>query len=322
VLRAGEAGLCSAAPALQAEIEAASRRKPEALSDFAANIAPFAAIRERFSLDVHAHIAYQDAVNRFGVQGQLSALIREYGGEAVSHPESAQQQFLYGYSLAGKTTEQAVRMLRHVLEIDPAYAPAHRALAGIYSSERFRDDSAARSAQAAYRSLCPDGALQKRPEPLPEIRDGIQEAREIVTRGGEIRRVPDLVEEAFTARQWWLQRILPFDWYTVEFKEQAKSRVQRDYWSGWSVLVDYHSKTGATEEAEKLIGEMEARAARLKPDDAAQRWTAYSRLAGIYLARKQSDKAREMIVQLEGLIQAAPEAERVAELQRFRGAVK
>src|SRR5215831_16654010 len=131
--RAESSGSCAPSPALQAEIETA-RRAAAGIADFDANIASFVNIRERHRADVFAHIAYQDAVRPYGVQGQLNALAAEHSARSVLHPDDTLSQFLYGYSLIGTTTPQAIRILRHVLELDSGYAPAHRALAEIYAS--------------------------------------------------------------------------------------------------------------------------------------------------------------------------------------------
>ncbi|HTR66618.1 MAG TPA: hypothetical protein VMH85_12640, partial [Terriglobales bacterium] len=61
-------------PTIRAELRKAAAAPIMDASDFDHNIAPFRALRDRHPDDLFAHEGYQDAVQRFGIEGHLRAL--------------------------------------------------------------------------------------------------------------------------------------------------------------------------------------------------------------------------------------------------------
>src|SRR6476660_4220695 len=68
-------------------------------------------------------------------------------------------------------------------------------------------------------ALCPGYALQQRPPAQHDDPD----------------RIATLALQGIREDEWRLQRIRPFDWYSVEFKRQAQRELQAKYWSVWSL---------------------------------------------------------------------------------------
>ena len=85
--------------------------------------------------------------------GDLAA---EYQRKLVAHPGEPLFLYLYGESLVGKDTTQAIRLVLEALAKDPEIAAAYGTLIEIYASATFRDQSKLLENLRAYISRCPD----------------------------------------------------------------------------------------------------------------------------------------------------------------------
>lgn len=85
--------------------------------------------------------------------GDLAA---EYQEKLVAHPGEPLFLYLYGESLAGKDTTQAIRLVLEALAKDPEIAAAYGTLTEIYASPTFLDRSKLLENLQAYTARCPE----------------------------------------------------------------------------------------------------------------------------------------------------------------------
>src|SRR6202040_2732604 len=113
-------------------------------SDFDGNVAPLLQLRQRYPNDVLVHELYQDAVQRYGIEGHLRKLTEEYQVLSMQHSDELIYSYLYARSLIGRNTPSAIRQISDILSEHPDFASGHRSLAEIYASSAFRDDDKAK----------------------------------------------------------------------------------------------------------------------------------------------------------------------------------
>ena len=53
-----------------------------------------------------------------------------------------------------------------------------------------------------------------------------------------------MAEQGIRDDEWRLQRIRPFDWYTVDYKRQTQRELQAKYWRLWSIEVRCYRRAG------------------------------------------------------------------------------
>ncbi len=82
-------------------------------------------------------------------------LAREFQQKLQQHPDDPRFLYLYGRSLIGKDTPQAIVYLNRAVEAAPNLPWTHSALAQIYSSPNFRDEAKVIANMREYRNLCP-----------------------------------------------------------------------------------------------------------------------------------------------------------------------
>jgi hypothetical protein len=122
---------------------------------------------------------------------------------------------------------------------------------------------------------------------------------------------------------WRLQRIRPFDWYTVEEKKQVAREGQLRQWSAWSLLVRHYRNTEQQEKASSLLEEMRGRLDRLQSErDPDLFWAAGTTLTALYLEGNQLDSARETLKRMEAVLVKQPDRKRSAELARLKAKLK
>jgi hypothetical protein len=136
-----ETHFCQAHPDVRAEIEKAAAIPVADRSAFERNIAAWRALRERYPNDLFVQESYQDAVKRFGIEGYLRVLTDEYQALAAENSGELIYRYLFARSLMGRGTYPAIQEMNEIIASDPGFAPAHRMLAEIYSTEAFRDDA-------------------------------------------------------------------------------------------------------------------------------------------------------------------------------------
>src|SRR6266481_2041484 len=107
---AGATLVCQLSPEIHAEL---AKPKPVArFSDFDGNVAPLLRLRERYPNDLLVHELYQDAVQRYGIEGHLRKLTEEYQVLSMQRPDELMYSYLYARSLIGRNTPSAVRQIK------------------------------------------------------------------------------------------------------------------------------------------------------------------------------------------------------------------
>jgi len=270
---AGATFACQLSPEIRAEL-AKSPEPVASLSDFDGNVAPLLGLRQHYPNDLLVHELYQDAVQRYGIEGHLRKLTEEYQVLSMQYPDELMYSYLYARSLIGRNTPSAVRQINEILAEHPAFASGHRSLAEIYASPAFRDDEKERGERERFLALCPGGTLQQRPAQLPEPSPMVDQAERLMTENVDPDRVAAMALQGIRDDEWRLQRIRPFDWYGVAYKRQAQTELQAKYWRVWSIQVRCERRAGRSEKAVELLAEIEQRAAALEKHSDPVYWDA------------------------------------------------
>ena len=206
-------------------------------SDFDRGLAPLRALRRQHPSDLWVNQRYQDAVQQYGIEGHLRKLTEEYQVLSMQHPDELIYSYLYARSLMGRNTSSAIQQMTEIIASHPDFAPAHGSLAEIYSSTAFHDESREEAEKERFLALCPGYSLQQRPRACPIRVPLVDQAERLLAQHGDPDRIAALAQQGIRDDEWRLQRIRPFDWYSVEFKRQAQRELQAKYWRVWSLQV-------------------------------------------------------------------------------------
>src|SRR5262245_44173220 len=120
----------------------------------------------------------------------------------------------------GRSTAAAIRNLTEIVSETPDFAPAHRSLAGIYALASFHDLQKERGERSQSLALCPGAVLARRPVGLPSMSSLMNQAEEALVTNDDQHHAEELAIQAVREDEWRLQRIRPFDWYSVDFKRR------------------------------------------------------------------------------------------------------
>jgi len=118
-------------------------------------------------------------LNRILVDGPVyekRAVRERYQHEFETHPDSLESAYLYGRSLVGSNTPEALKIYAQILAKDPDYPWVHLSQLEIYRAEAFRDRGKLAASYMTLRRVCP--AEWKPFEYLSEIEDTDLLARE------------------------------------------------------------------------------------------------------------------------------------------------
>lgn len=309
--------VCQPSPAIRAELTQAARVVADP-SDFDKYIAPLLALRKRYPNDLIVHESYQGAVQQHGIEGHLRKLTEDYQVLAMQHPDDLMYSYLYARSLIGRNTPSAIQQINQLLEQHPDFAPAHGSLAEIYSSAAFRDAEKEKVEQERYAQLCPGLALQQRPGPLPEPTPSVDQAERVLAGGGDPEQVVAMARQGIRDDEWRLQRIRPFDWYSVDYKRQAQRDLQVKYWKMWSIEVRCDRRAGHTDKAVTLLAAMDQRAASLAREGDPIYWNALAILAHLYEEGDQKASAIQKLDSMQQILVEHPDPQRSAQLADLR----
>lgn len=313
---------CATTPPIRAELEKAQSAPVPDASDFDHNIAPFQALRKSHPADFYVHLAYVDAVQRLGIEGHLRALTDEYQALANERPDSVQYRFLYTRTLIGRGTPGAIQQLQEILRQNPDFAPAHAALAGIYASEAFRDEPLERMERQKLGALCPGMVpLATQPEPPPQS-NALDQAEHLLASNGDENRAVALAMQAIAADEWRLQRVRPFDWYTVALKRRIQADLQAEYWRMWGLQVRAYRKSGKLDKADATLVMMERRAAQARKDSAELRWQALGQMIRLYAEGNEKDRAVQKLDALRQLLAATSDQAHASQFEELRKLVE
>jgi hypothetical protein len=321
LLLALQASSCEPAPDLQREIEAAASVAVRDATDFDRNIAPLQELRAKHPDDVFVNERYQDGVDRHGIEGHVKAMIQEYQDRAMQAPDDVASQYLFARSLIGRNTPAAIQALIQIATDHPAFAPAHRTLAAIYTTQTFRDEPADRIEQERWRKLCPGSdPATLRTHVLPPPSPRMEEAERLLAEGGDLERVEAMALQSIQDDEWRLQRMRPFDWYGVEDKREAQRALLANYWRLWSLQVRCHRKAGRQDRATEALAQMERRAGALarSRDPGSACWNAQAILARLHAEGGQPELAGQKIALLQQLLMQQPNPDRAAQLSTLQ----
>jgi hypothetical protein len=313
----GESSFCGPGGEVRRELEKAAAIPVGEQSAFARNISAFATLRARFPDDLFVHESYQDAVQRFGVEGHLRGLTDEYQTLAAEHPGDLIYRYLYARSLMGRGTYSAIQEMTQILSGHPEFAPAHRILAEVYATGTFADGQKQQAYRESLLQLCPGSVLAKTLTTLPERSPRLAQAGRLWGENADPDRVRELARQGLNDDEWRLQRIRPFDWYSLEFKIQNQRQLQAEYWSVWSLEVRCDLKAGRRDQAHSLLAAMEQRAAQLRMDAGDTYWEALVVLGRLYAETGQGEQAAGKVEAMQKVVAARPDPARVAEIEEL-----
>jgi hypothetical protein len=272
---------CQPSTEIQQQLKQAST--PLASTDaFDQRIVPLQKLRAQHPQDLFVHEAYQDWVQQYGIEGHLRALTSEYQVLAAEHPDELAYSYLYVRSTIGRSTPTALQELAAIGAEHPDFAPAHKSLAEIYASQTFGDPAHEKAERARFLQLCPGSTLRKMPPDLPFPSTQLDAAAKLLSSDGDPQQVLALAQQAVRDDEWRLQRIRPFDWYSVDFKRQAQRGLQISYWKMWEIEVRCAWKSGQSEKVNQVLAQMEQRAQILEKKSDPISATATSTLARLH----------------------------------------
>jgi hypothetical protein len=242
----------------------------------------------------------------------------EYLVLKTKHPDDPFHLYLFGRALEGRMTPQAISTMEEVLKLDPGFALAHRTLAEIYGSARFRERKKEDAQRSMFQEACPGSVIPLQPPPLPPPGD-FSAAERLLGQDGSKERVVELVDQALQQQAWRMHRIRPFDWYTAEEKKQVFLETQSAQWRGWSLLVRHYKALHQEPKAAQLLSELQDRFQQIHGDRSPDLfWTAGIALVQLQAEEKDNEKVREILTQMKKFLAATPDRRRSAELAKFR----
>ncbi len=315
-------GVCAPAPETQTQIQHASAVPPGDKADFDHNIAPFKALRSRNPGNLFVNEIYQDAVRRFGIEGHLRGLTEEYLALSTQHSGESEYRYLYHRSLVGRNTQSAIQGMTEILEEAPDFAPAHRALAEIYATAAFRDPAKEEKERQSFLAICPGASIGSLEARLPDPSPLVDQAEKMISERGDPKQIETTALRGIRDDEWRLQRIRPFDWYSVDFKRQAQHDLQSQYWKLWSIQVRCYLMNGQTAKAEDLLRTMEQRSAAFHDPKDPLRWQALGTLARLYAAGNQKDLAKQKLNSMRDFLASSPDPSRKAEFEHLQDVIE
>ena len=127
-----------------------------------------------------------------------------------------------------------------------------------------------------------------------------------------------MAEQGIRDDEWRLQRIRPFDWYTVDYKRQAQRELQAKYWRLWSIEVRCYRRAGRQEKAAELLAVMDQRAASLHSDSDPVYWEALAALVRLYEEGNRKDMATQKLRSMQDFLAAHPDSRLSAQLENLQ----
>jgi hypothetical protein len=292
-------------------------------ADFERGLGPLVALRQRYPKDLWVNERYLDVVQQYGIEGHLRKLTEEYQVLSMQHPDDLMYSYLYTRSIMGRNTASAIQQMSEMVTQHSDYAPAHGSLAEIYSSAAFHDQEREKIERDRFLALCPEpsvpeAGVQQRPAPLPEPSPLIDQAEALLKQHGAPDHIAGMAEQGVKDDEWRLQRIRPFDWYSVDYKRQAQRELQTKYWRVWAIQVRCDRAAGRTRKASELMALMEQRAASLQKQSDPVYWDALATLAILYEEANHKDLAAQKLSSMQEFLTAHSDPQRAAQLAALR----
>jgi len=145
---------CGPAPAVKAALDQLPQRAA-AQTDWQfleQRLAATRALLRQYPDDVFVQRAYIEIANRAVGRDEV---IAEYKARHEQDPTNLQLAYLYGLTLVGRQTPEAIKLFNAALEKDPGFALPHLELVTIYRSHAFLDKQQSAFHLKAFLEACP-----------------------------------------------------------------------------------------------------------------------------------------------------------------------
>jgi hypothetical protein len=146
--------VCGPAPAVKAALDGLPRQTP-ALTDWQfheQHAATIQALLRQYPGDVFVQRAYIDSM---WSRSDKEKVIAEYKARHEQDPDNPQLAYLYGMTLMGRQTPEAIKLFNAALQKDPNFPWPHLQLVNIYSSPVFMDKEERGAHLKAFLDACP-----------------------------------------------------------------------------------------------------------------------------------------------------------------------
>jgi hypothetical protein len=146
--------VCGPAPAVKLALDGLPEQTP-ALTDWQfheQHAAAIQALLRQYPGDVFVQKAYIDSMDG---RSDKEKVIAEYKARHEQNPDNAQLAYLYGLTLEGRQTPEAIKLFNGALQKDPNFPWPHLQLVNIYSSPVFMDKEQRVAHLKAFLDACP-----------------------------------------------------------------------------------------------------------------------------------------------------------------------
>jgi hypothetical protein len=151
---AQSAGVCGPAPAAKAALDQLPQQTP-ALTDWPfheQHAAALQALLRQYPDDVFVQRAY---INSMYSRSDKDKVIAEYKARYERNPDNPQLAYLYGLTLMGRQSPEAIKLFSSALKQDPKFLLPHLPLVTIYSSSVFLNKEQSAAHLRAFLDACP-----------------------------------------------------------------------------------------------------------------------------------------------------------------------
>lgn len=151
---AQSANVCGPAPAVKAALDQLPQQTP-ALTDWQfheQSAAALQALLRQYPEDVFVQRAY---IGSMGSRSDKDKVIAEYKARYERNPDNPQLAYLYGMTLVGRQSPEALKLFSAALKADPKFPWPHLQLVTIYSSPVFLNKEQSAAHLRAFLDACP-----------------------------------------------------------------------------------------------------------------------------------------------------------------------
>jgi len=151
---AQSADVCSPAPAVKAALDQLPEQTP-ALTDWQfheQHAAALQALLRQYPDDVFVQRAY---INSMYSRSDKDKVIAEYKARYERNPDNPQLAYLYGMTLVGRQSPEAIKLFSAALKEDPKFPWPHLQLVTIYNSSVFLNKEQSAAHLRAFLDACP-----------------------------------------------------------------------------------------------------------------------------------------------------------------------
>ena len=153
--RAQSADACGPAPAVKAALGQLPEQTP-AQTDWQfheQHAAALHALLRQYPDDVFVQRAY---INSMGSRSDKDKVIAEYKARYERNPNNPRAAYLYGLTLIGRQSPEAIKLFSAALKKDPKFERPHLDLVTIYNSPVFLNKEQSAASLRAFLDACPD----------------------------------------------------------------------------------------------------------------------------------------------------------------------